>query len=52
MPVQKVDFRIENVYDNAKNITERVFLDIWTNGSVSKRPLHLQLKLRLIYLLY
>ena len=35
MPVQKVDFKIENVYDNANNITERVFLDIWTNGSVS-----------------
>jgi DNA-directed RNA polymerase subunit alpha len=37
MPVQKVDFRIENVYDNAKNITERVFLDIWTNGSMSPK---------------
>jgi DNA-directed RNA polymerase subunit alpha len=35
MPVQKVDFRIENVYDNANNTTERVFLDIWTNGSIS-----------------
>ena len=35
MPVQKVDFKIENVYDNANNITERVFLDIWTNGSIS-----------------
>lgn len=35
MPIQKVDFKIENVYDNANNITERVFLDIWTNGSIS-----------------
>ena len=35
MPVQKVDFKIENVYDSSNNITERVFLDIWTNGSIS-----------------
>jgi DNA-directed RNA polymerase subunit alpha len=35
MPVQKVDFKIENLYDSANNITERVFLDIWTNGSIS-----------------
>jgi DNA-directed RNA polymerase subunit alpha len=35
MPVQKVDFKIENVYDAANNITERLFLDIWTNGSIS-----------------
>jgi DNA-directed RNA polymerase subunit alpha len=35
MPVQKVDFKIENVYDNLNNLTERVFLDIWTNGSIS-----------------
>ena len=35
MPVQKVDFKIENVYDTADNITERVFIDIWTNGSIS-----------------
>jgi DNA-directed RNA polymerase subunit alpha len=34
MPVQKVDFKIENVYDNENNITERLFLDIWTNGSL------------------
>jgi DNA-directed RNA polymerase subunit alpha len=34
MPVQKVDFKIENVYDN-NNISERIFLDIWTNGSIS-----------------
>ena len=35
MPVQKVNFKIENVYDNLNNITERIFLDIWTNGSIS-----------------
>jgi len=35
MPVQKVDFKIENVYDTANNISERLFIDIWTNGSLS-----------------
>lgn len=35
MPVQKVDFKIENVYDSDNIITERVFLDIWTNGSLT-----------------
>jgi DNA-directed RNA polymerase subunit alpha len=35
MPVQKVDFKIENVYDNTNNISERLFIDIWTNGSIS-----------------
>ena len=35
MPVQKVDFKIENVYDSVNNITERIFIDIWTNGSIS-----------------
>ena len=35
MPVQKVDFKIENVYDAANNITERLFIDIWTKGSIS-----------------
>ncbi len=34
MPVQKVDFKIENIYDSNDNITERLFLDIWTNGSI------------------
>jgi DNA-directed RNA polymerase subunit alpha len=34
MPVQKVDFKIENIYDTANNISERLFLDIWTNGSI------------------
>ncbi len=35
MPVQKVDFKIENVYDAVNNISERLLLDIWTNGSIS-----------------
>ena len=35
MPVQKVDFKIENIYDNTNNITERLFIDIWTNSSIS-----------------
>ena len=35
MPVQKVDFKIENLYDAVNNISERLFLDIWTNGSIS-----------------
>nr|QXM16374.1 RNA polymerase alpha subunit [Chaetoceros gracilis]QXM17226.1 RNA polymerase subunit alpha [Chaetoceros muellerii] len=35
MPIQKVDFKIENVYDNSSSVTERLFLDIWTNGSIS-----------------
>ena len=35
MPVQKVDFKVESVQDNSNNITERLFLDIWTNGSIS-----------------
>ena len=35
MPVQKVDFKIENVYDTGNNVTERLVIDIWTNGSLS-----------------
>lgn len=35
MPVQKVDFKIENVYDTGNNVSERLLLDIWTNGSLS-----------------
>jgi DNA-directed RNA polymerase subunit alpha len=34
MPIQKVDFKIENVYDNNNSITERLFIDIWTDGSI------------------
>jgi len=35
MPIQKVDFKIENVYDNTNYITERLLIDIWTNGSIT-----------------
>ena len=35
MPVQKVDFQIDNIYDTSNNISERLILDIWTNGSLS-----------------
>ena len=35
MPVQKVDFKIENVYDTTNLVRERLFFDIWTNGSIS-----------------
>jgi DNA-directed RNA polymerase subunit alpha len=35
MPVQKVDFKVENVYDSFNNVKERLFLDVWTNGSIS-----------------
>jgi len=34
MPIQKVDFKIENIYDNENNVQERLFLDVWTNGSI------------------
>ena len=34
MPVQKVDFKVENVYDHLGNVKERLFIDIWTNGSI------------------
>jgi DNA-directed RNA polymerase subunit alpha len=34
MPVQKVNFKVENVYDHLNNIKERLFIDIWTNGSI------------------
>ena len=35
MPIQKVDFKIENVYDSSNSISERLVLDIWTDGSIS-----------------
>lgn len=34
MPVQKVDFTIETVHKENNIINERLFLDIWTNGSI------------------
>ena len=35
MPVQKVDFKVENVYDKSNIIKERLIIDVWTNGSIS-----------------
>lgn len=35
MPVQKVDFKIENISDNNNQVRENLTLDIWTNGSIS-----------------
>merc|ERR1712228_285880 len=35
MPVQRVDFKVENVYDNSNNIKERLLIDVWTNGSIA-----------------
>jgi DNA-directed RNA polymerase subunit alpha len=35
MPVQKVDFKVESVYDTSNNVKERLFLDVWTNGTIS-----------------
>jgi DNA-directed RNA polymerase subunit alpha len=35
MPIQKVDFKIENVYGTNNHNTERLILEIWTNGSIT-----------------
>jgi DNA-directed RNA polymerase subunit alpha len=35
MPIQKVDFKIENIYNNANQINEILIFEIWTNGSIS-----------------
>lgn len=34
MPVKKVEYKIENIYDLDDNITERLNIEIWTNGSI------------------
>ena len=34
MPVRKVEFQIDNIYDKEGNITEQLFLEIWTDGSI------------------
>ena len=41
LPVQKVNFKIENVYDEENSITERLFLEIWTNGQVPGKVLEI-----------
>lgn len=35
MPVQKVNFKVETIYESFHTISERLFLEIWTNGSMS-----------------
>jgi len=35
MPVQKVNFKIKNVYDNFNQIKEQLVIEIWTNGSLT-----------------
>nr|YP_009193366.1 RNA polymerase alpha subunit [Nitzschia sp. IriIs04]BAT70291.1 RNA polymerase alpha subunit [Nitzschia sp. IriIs04] len=35
MPVKKVNFKVENIYNNKFNVKERLFLEIWTNGSIT-----------------
>lgn len=35
MPIQKVDFKIENISSNISERRESLILDIWTNGSIS-----------------
>ena len=35
MPIQKVDFKIENVYGTKNQNTERLILEVWTNGSIT-----------------
>lgn len=37
MPVQKVDFKIETIYETDNTISERLLLDIWTNGSITPK---------------
>lgn len=34
MPVRKVEFKIDDIYDKKGNITERIFFEIWTDGSI------------------
>jgi len=35
MPVQKVDFKTENISDKTNERKESLIIDIWTNGSIS-----------------
>jgi DNA-directed RNA polymerase subunit alpha len=35
MPVQKVDFKVENPYSNKNQNNENLILDVWTNGSIT-----------------
>jgi len=35
MPIQKVNFKIEQIYEDSNNINERLLIEIWTNGSIT-----------------
>lgn len=35
MPVQKVDFKVDNIYDISDTVSERLYINIWTDGSMS-----------------
>lgn len=35
MPIKKVDFKVETIYDTSNNSSERLILDVWTNGSLT-----------------
>jgi len=37
MPIHKVNFEIKEIYKDSYLIKEELFLDIWTNGSVSPK---------------
>lgn len=37
MPIHKVNFEIKEIYKDSHLIKEELFLDIWTNGSVSPK---------------
>ena len=37
MPVQKVNFKIENIYENNTSMNERLLFEIWTNGSLEPK---------------
>ncbi len=37
MPIQKVDFKIENMYGTSSTNNERLILNIWTNGSITPK---------------
>ena len=37
MPVQKVDFKIESLYDINNKNNERLIIEIWTNGSITPK---------------
>jgi DNA-directed RNA polymerase subunit alpha len=37
MPIHKMNFEVKEIYKNSKLIKEDLFLDIWTNGSITPK---------------